>query len=745
MVFLFFSFGNLYHYLHNMESDFSHEIDALQAVKITGSITCTKTQATVPTTAGALVLESWAPNILRVRLGLSTSPDYGLITPKSNTSKDAIHRQGQQGIQLGEFTVNINSEPLAMSIRVGSKQLLGPPTDAHFVRNYRIAPFAVVPGKVCSAFDLHDDERLFGTGEQWASLDLRGLLINNYNTDSLGGNTSQSYKNIPFIWSSQGWGIFHNTPAPARHALGYPALAHRSFISIVEDALDLFIFHGETPLELLEAYHRLTGLPGNLPNWALGPWLSRAYYRTADELLDSARQMRQRKLPCTTIVLDGRTWLDTKTRFAFEWDKVRYPDPAAVLDELHELGYKVCAWVYPLVSVANPQYDELVRQDIFIKGRDGNPYIYKFSAEPFGKDLSQLPDSSLVDFTNPIACEWWKEGCRSLLNQGIDAIKTDFGEQIPDDTVAANGDTGRRLHNVYALLYNRTTHEAFKGTGKAPVLWARSAWSGSQAYPGHWCGDSQSDWGGFRTAIRGCLQWMLSGGGYTGSDIGGFYGGPPSAELYVRWFQFGALSSLMRMHGIGEREPYAYGKRAEKIARQWLHLRYRLLPYLERTAAQAAERGLPTMRPMPLLWPDESPHERTCDLQYMLGDDLLCAPVTNAGGKVRCWLPPGRWLDYFRGRFLRGNRWMERKCKLDEMPLFVRQGATVELADDKATSPNIVELLVVGTPKQGEHANGVKVTMAGEQTVLYTPSNWTLDCRGCQSTSYGKMQYWVIS
>ncbi len=229
--------------------------------------------------------------------------------------------------------------------------------------------------------------------------------------------------------------------------------------------------------------------------------------------------------------------------------------------------------------------------------------------------LTPLPESGIVDFTNPDAYAWWRDAHQPLFEDGVDVIKSDFGEQVPDDAVAFNGDDGGRLHNVYPLLYNRCVFEAtarFQPPADGPpIVWSRSAWAGSQRYPLGWGGDPQSDWEGLAASIRGGLSWGMSGNPYHSSDIGGFYGSSqPSAELFVRWLQAAVFCSHMRLHGIGEREPWAFGAEAEGVVRKWLAMRYRLIPYLEQLIAQAIATGMPVMRAMPLAFPDKPARAR---------------------------------------------------------------------------------------------------------------------------------------
>jgi alpha-D-xyloside xylohydrolase len=497
-------------------------------------------------------------------------------------------------------------------------------------------------------------------------------------------NTERSYKNAPFCWSPRGWGVLVHTPARVVHGVGYPQWSHRSYALVVEDeALDLLFFAGDAPAAILDAYTRLTGRPSVPPLWSLGAWASRAYYRTPDEVLDAARELRRRRIPCDVITIDGRAWQDTKTRFAFEWDQDRWPDPAAVLAQLKALDFRVCVWEYPLVSVHHPLHAELASRGYLLTDDAGRPYRYEWdispATSPFGSVLTPLPPSGLVDFTHPEAYAWWRDRHAEVFAAGVDVIKSDFGEQVPLDARAANGDTGARLHNVYPLLYNRCVFEATAKYGRgAPVVWGRAGWTGSQRYPVQWGGDPQADWGGLAASIRGGLSWGMTGVPCHGSDVGGFYGDQPDAELYLRWLAQAVFSPLLRFHGVGPREPWAFGPEAESIARRLIELRYRLIPYLAAVLDESARCGLPAMRAMPLAFPADRA-ARLFDTQYLLGPSLLVAPVIRPGGHVEVWLPDGTWWDLWSASRFEGPGAVEVVAPLDRIPVFGRDGHVLPL------------------------------------------------------------------
>lgn len=639
-------------------------------------------QACFSTEQGALVVSAFADGCFRVRLGDAQPPDYGIVCAKPGTGGLAVTETADAVCCTLDdgTTLRLGRSPLTISLERNGRAVLPVTEDAHFVRRFRLPPVARTENGWFAAFGLPFGVPVYGGGENYASQNRRGLLLEMWNQDALGVNSDYAYKNCPFFWSPEGYGVFVNTPSRVLAGVAYPQWSNQSLcLDVRDEVLDLFLFVGNTPAALLERYTHLTGRAPAAPVWSLGVWLSKAYYRTPDETLEAAEAMRTHDFPCDVITLDGRAWQDTDTRFAFEWCPKRYDDPKAFCDKLKALGYKICVWEYPLVSTAHKLHAELAAKGWLLRDKDGNPYDYEFDLSPFGTVLTPLPKSGLLDFTNPEAYAFWRDKHKELFAVGVDCIKSDFSEQVTPDMFAANGDSGERIHNVYSLLYNLCVYEAEKDWfGDDAFVWGRAGWAGSQRAPMQWAGDSQSSWGGLAASIVGGLSWGMSGCPYYSHDIGGFYGEQPDAELFVRWMQAGALGSHMRFHGIGPREPWAYGEEAEHICRLWVKLRYRLIPYLRNACAQAARAGMPVSRSMVLAFPDQ-PDMWPFELQYMLGDDLFVAPVLKAGGSVRYRLPAGRWHDFWTGRMVSGGAVIEETVSLDRIPLYVRDGAVLPL------------------------------------------------------------------
>jgi alpha-D-xyloside xylohydrolase len=581
------------------------------------------------------------------------------------------------------WSLTVQHTPFSFVLKKENRVVQQSATDGHFVRRYRLPPLAKTESGWFLSLELQSSESIYGLGEKWSGLNKRGQLVRSFNHDALGVNAEISYKNTPFAWSPDGWGLLAHTASAVTHGVGYAPWSQRAYGLLVEsDSFDVFIFDGENGQKLINHYCQLTGFAPTPPSWSTGVILSKAYYETADELLNTAKKVRKEKMPCDVITLDGRAWQDTDTRFAFEWDKTRYDNPKAVIEQLKAMNFKVCIWEYPLVSVQNPLFEEMAEKGWLLKDkRTGLAYRYQWDMSAFGEVLTPLPESGIVDFTHPDAFQFWKESHKPLFDLGIDMIKADFGEQIEDDNMlASNGASGNELHNVYSLLYNRCVYQAAEQFSQhGPFLFSRSAWIGSQQYPAQWGGDPQADWGGLAGSIKGALSWGLSGAPFYATDVGGFYKDTRDDELYVRWCQAGIFAAHMRLHGIGQREPWSYSTEASKAASKALTLRYQFIPYIWRTLQQASESGLPVQRAMVLACPEDKAAWAFED-QYFFGDDLLFVPCLQPGGKVEFYLPKGRWRLFNSDQVFCGGVVQSMTLALDEIALFAREGTSIPLA-----------------------------------------------------------------
>ena len=640
----------------------------------------------VPTNHGNLTI-SISELGVRIQNDLHfTANDYGILVNQplilsASISNNETHTQ----INTQNHSISLQHSPFAFEWKKAGKRKQSTPNDGHFVRQFRLPPMAKTKQGWLFSIDLGAEEAVYGLGEKWSGLNKRGQLVRSYNHDALGVNAEVSYKNTPFAWSLEGWGMFIHTPSAVTHSVGHASWSQRGYSVLIEDeAIDIFLLDGDNGAQIIEQYTFLTGRSPVPPLWSLGVILSKAYYKDVPELLATAKAVRDNHMPCDVITLDGRAWQDTDTRFAFEWDPKRFDDPASVIQALKQQQFKVCIWEYPLVSVQNKLFDEMASKGWLLKDkRTGEAYRYQWDMSAFAEVLTPLPESGIVDFTHPDAYQFWLSSHKPLFDLGIDMIKADFGEQVEDDNMLAfNGDSGNRLHNVYSLLYNQCVYEAAQKYSKTgPFLFSRSAWTGSQRFPSQWGGDPQADWGGLVGSIRGALSWGMSGAPFFATDVGGFYKDTRDAVLFARWTQAAVFSAHIRLHGIGQREPWSYGPEAEKAAMQALKLRYQLMPYIYKTMQQSSESGLPVMRAMPLAFPNER-LAHSFELQFMFGDSLLVAPCTNAEGRVEVYLPQGNWLRFPNKQKYTGHQLLTLSLALDELAIFMPEHHSIPIGAD---------------------------------------------------------------
>lgn len=518
-----------------------------------------------------------------------------------------------------------------------------------------------------ATFELDHDEELFGCGEDFGPLTKRGTTQRLWMEEAFTNTSPARYHPVPFLWSTAGWGLIVHTTTAVR--LEVASLDHSALSVVVDDApeLDLVLLTGDSPAELLDVYSEVTGRPRRPPSWTFGSWQGRISYASQDEVLATARELRERRLPCDVIHIDTN-WFEHDWACDYRFAPSRFPDPAGMLRQLRADGFRVSLWQWPNALVGTETFTDGAREGWLVGGDDGGPYTQPGFVGPAGA----------IDWSHPGAREWIAERLRPLLEMGVAAIKSDFGEGAPL-TGRYHGIDRREAHNAYPLLYNDAIAAAMAAVLPEDewVLWSRSGWAGSQRFPIHWSGDGMARWQDLACVLRSMLSIGLSGVPFYAHDIGGFSGVPEPA-LFVRWTQLGAMSSHLRFHGFPPREPWAFGEQAEDIVRRWLDLRYRLLPYLWRTADAAAATGLPMCRAMVLAAPDD-PTCRRLDDQYLLGDHLLCAPMLDDRDERRVYLPDDGWLDWWDDSPMPAG-WHTVHAPLDRAPLFRRAGVDLGLA-----------------------------------------------------------------
>ncbi|MBP3428022.1 MAG: alpha-xylosidase [Clostridia bacterium] len=513
-------------------------------------------------------------------------------------------------------------------------------------------------------------ECVYGLGERFGAYVKNGQTVDMWNAD--GGTASQlAYKNIPFYMTNRGYGVLVEDASDVSFEVASEKVERVQF-SHEGETMVYDIIYGGTPKGTLDLYTALTGRPALLPAWSFGLWLSTSFTTNYDEATATSfiNGMAERGIPLSVFHFDcfwmkGYNWCD------FEWDEDTFPDPEGMLRRYHERGLRLCCWINPYIGQASPLFAEGMEKGYLIKTKDGSVWQ---------TDMWQA-GMGILDVTNPDAREWYSGHLRRLLAMGVDCFKTDFGERIPvRDIVYHDGSDPLRMHNYYTFLYNKMVFDVIKearGEGEA-ILFARSATAGGQQFPVHWGGDNSASYVSMAETLRAGLSMSHSGFGYWSHDISGFESTAP-ADVYKRWCQFGVLSSHSRLHGSSSyRVPWLFDEESSEVLRKFVQLKCRLMPYLYGAAVEAHEHGTPMMRPMMLEFPDD-PACDMLDRQYMLGENLLVAPIFRKDGHVKYYLPDGQWTSLLSGETVQGGHWQTETHDFMSLPLMVRPGTVLPM------------------------------------------------------------------
>lgn len=520
------------------------------------------------------------------------------------------------------------------------------------------------------------EQHFYGLGQGGGPLDRLGITRQLWNTHI--GHGPGSDMGVPLLVSNRGYALFFDNPGDAAIAVGRSESGVRIVYTAEAGTLAWYFLQGGNLRGVMREVAELLGRAPLPPRWALGYLQSTRHFLDTAELRQLPRSLREKQIPC-----DGLIYLSSYGQ-ALGWNRgvghlgfqpVLWPEPAALLREVHAQHFQVITHEYPVLHEDSPLFTEA----------ESRGYLLAEGYERAGAmGTNYRQGQRYIDFSNPAACAWWWSAHRELAELGVAGWWLDGGEGPPAGS-ALHGGSGRLLHNIY----DRFRHQAF-AEGEATdrpdqrvFLLCRSGAAGMQRFGATcWSGDINNDFATLEAQIPLGLNTGLSGIPYWGTDVGGFFHPiPESGELYARWFQLGAFSPIFRSHGWVWREhvPWAHGSTVEAICRQYAELRYRLLPYTYTLAWQAHEQGLPLMRPLVMNYPDD-PCVWGLGHQFLWGDDLLVAPVTREGATAwPVYLPGGAWYDFWTGARHEGPVGITVETPLDRLPLFVRAGAIVPM------------------------------------------------------------------
>lgn len=611
-----------------------------------------------------------SPKTIRIRVNTGTVVENAepslMLVHEPTADKSWRYEKTKEGhIYTSDFAIlTISTYPWRIELKDKSGKILVSSRHQQDGRSSFIPtlPFSFVrrasdySRSVAAVFSISPDEKIFGCGESFTKLNKYGQKVHLFTTDPNGIESSGMYKPIPFFMSSRGYGMFMHTSTPITADFGATYGANNALF-IGDEQLDLFLFAGD-PKTILDEYTNLTGKAPMLPLWSFGLWMSRITYFSESDGRNVAKKLRENKIPTDVLHFDTG-WFETDWRCDYQFSKNRFQDPAKMVSDLKEQGFRTCLWQLPYFVPKNDLFKEILEKGLYVKNAKGNlPY-----------------EDAVLDMTNPNTLAWYKGKIADLLRLGVGVIKVDFGEAAPLNGIYANGRSGYYEHNLFPLRYNKAVTEITKEINGEGIIWARSTWAGSQRYPLHWGGDAESTNMGMEAELRGGLSLGLCGFTFWSHDIGGFTMRTPQ-DLYRRWLPFGAFTSQTRCHGQPPKEPWDYGVDFQNHFRNVIETKYRLLPYIYAQSKIASEKGLPMMRALFVEFPEDAGAWQI-DNEYLLGADMLVAPIFEEGGNERdVYLPKGNWIDFQTGKNYAGG-WHKLSGDKLSIVLLVREGAII--------------------------------------------------------------------
>jgi alpha-D-xyloside xylohydrolase len=693
-----------------------------------GALCCFAEPVVLDRSGATIALEPYASNIIRVTLSkikdqATSPPGYGFVA--SPLMKGWSHEESEQGstYRSSRMVVRVEAirpgKPVPSQIDIG-KFFVGSAPPAHIefstpegkrllklqrwwmsVPNHKDGNAGILQDRrpsdqpffqVGAVFDSPDDEHYYGLGQnQEGFLDHRGHAVECWNNYNASGGPSTC---VPFLVTNYGYGLIWDNPSKTTVEAGLNEQTR--WVSEVGNRVSFFVIAGKTTDEIYSGYRQLTGVTHLLPKAAYGFLQCKQRYSTQQEVLAVADGYRERHLPADVIVID---WFYYTKMGQMDMDPKKWPDPAAMNRQLHQMGFQSMISVWPRFVPGSRYYDFLLRKGWFEHLADGTPT----NGLPYDRAGSD------IDTTNPEAAHWYWDVIRqNLVSKGFDSFWADETEpDLPPNGSFFHIGPGTRYFNAYPLFHTAAFYDGFRrDLARRALILSRDTYIGAQRNGTiFWSSDIYPSWDTLRRQIPTGLGFTASGMAYWSNDIGGWQYLPaehhpahpplidPSdarenvggyddyPELYTRWFEYGVFQPNFRTHGSRKyNEVWTYGKQAEPILTKYLELRYELLPYIYSLAYRTYETGAPYMRAFFMDFPAD-PNIAGIGDAYMFGPALLVAPVTQQGATSRAvYLPAGtNWYNFWTAERVRGGQWIKVDAPIDTLPLFVRAGSILPL------------------------------------------------------------------
>ena len=631
---------------------------------------------------GTLKLQVCTDSIIRVRYSATSTfsdrPDYVITKTSWPETKWTMQSTGDDvTLTTARLAITVTRKDGAITYRdLGGKQLLQEatrkltPVKVNGEDTYRAESFVNIYGS---------HEALYGLGQHQAG-------VWNYRGESVDISQDNTNISVPLLLSSQGYGLYWNNDSRSRFNNRF---ANYMYItSEVADNIDYYFFYGPDFDRIIAAYRELTGQAPLFGKWAYGFWQCKNRYKSQEEILGVAKQYRDLHIPVDNIVQDW-FWWNRKGEHVFNKS---YPDPKGMIDQLHAENFHLMISVWPFFEPGSDVYDEMDKRGWFVDK-------FKFAKPPYHTNAM-----AVYDATNPEARKYyWQLMDKALFNIGVDAWWLDTTEpetEGQEENILLHHKlsvgSGDRYLNIYPLMTAGAVYDGQRSASdkKRVFILSRSAFAGDQRYGvTAWSGDINSDFFSFRRQIPAGLNFALSGIPYWTTDIGGFVSADPDdpayRELFIRWFQYGTFTPILRVHGTrktDQNELWSYGPDAQKILVSFDRLRHRMLPYIYSLAWKTTSESYTPMRPLVMDFRSDVRAQNIGD-QFMYGPAFLVNPVTEPDATTRrLYLPQSKWYDFWTGSTVAGGKTIDASAPLDRLPLYIRAGSIVPFGPDEEWS-----------------------------------------------------------